>query len=319
MSTPRVVADRCTDVNERPSNPLRDTHPVSIAAHADPAGLRSALHAEAARLGRVGRRPTTTSSSSPGDLLDIASIVEPDAQIAVVLEYLARIAAKTTVVACSGNHDLNARNEHGERVGALARSGARGRRLRRRDPPRDRRRARDRVPVVGRAATARRVDRQLADDAATRRRPALDLGVPRAARRVADELDRQAALRRRGARRRGSSSTSPTSCCAGTCTSRRSRPTALDRPHRLDAGLQRRPAARADADAASSSTPTRRAARWSSLDGVEERVASRRGPSTRDRDRVPTRARCVGPSCASGSRARRRPCRARLRGRRTAA
>jgi Icc-related predicted phosphoesterase len=51
-----------------------------------------------------------------GDLLDIASIVEPDAQIAVVLEYLARMAAKTTVVACSGNHDLNARNEFDERA-----------------------------------------------------------------------------------------------------------------------------------------------------------------------------------------------------------
>src|SRR5438445_9450258 len=51
-----------------------------------------------------------------GDHLDIASIVEPDAQIAVVLEYLSRIASKTTVVACSGNHDLNARNEHDERA-----------------------------------------------------------------------------------------------------------------------------------------------------------------------------------------------------------
>ena len=49
-----------------------------------------------------------------GDHLDIASIVEPDAQIAVVLEYLSRIASKTQVVACSGNHDLNARNEHDE-------------------------------------------------------------------------------------------------------------------------------------------------------------------------------------------------------------
>jgi Icc-related predicted phosphoesterase len=51
-----------------------------------------------------------------GDHLDISSIVEPDAQIAVVLEYLSRIAAKTTVVASSGNHDLNARNEHDERA-----------------------------------------------------------------------------------------------------------------------------------------------------------------------------------------------------------
>jgi predicted MPP superfamily phosphohydrolase len=45
-----------------------------------------------------------------GDVLDIASRVEPDAQIAVVLEYLARMAAQTTFVACSGNHDLNTRN-----------------------------------------------------------------------------------------------------------------------------------------------------------------------------------------------------------------
>jgi Icc-related predicted phosphoesterase len=51
-----------------------------------------------------------------GDLLDISSIVEPDAQIAVVLEYLARIAAQTPVVACSGNHDLNDRNAVGERT-----------------------------------------------------------------------------------------------------------------------------------------------------------------------------------------------------------
>src|SRR5262245_58404093 len=50
-----------------------------------------------------------------GDLLDIASPVEPDAQIAVVLEYLSRIAGRTTVVVCSGNHDLNAENAFGER------------------------------------------------------------------------------------------------------------------------------------------------------------------------------------------------------------
>jgi Icc-related predicted phosphoesterase len=59
-----------------------------------------------------------------GDCLDIASIVEPDAQIAVVLGYLARISAKTTVVASSGNHDLNAHNEFGERA-ALWLAGAR--------------------------------------------------------------------------------------------------------------------------------------------------------------------------------------------------
>jgi Icc-related predicted phosphoesterase len=51
-----------------------------------------------------------------GDHLDIRSYVEPDAQIAVVLEYLTRIAAKTTVAACSGNHDLNAVNDLDERA-----------------------------------------------------------------------------------------------------------------------------------------------------------------------------------------------------------
>jgi Icc-related predicted phosphoesterase len=53
-----------------------------------------------------------------GDLLDISSIVEPDAQIAVVLEYLSLLATKTTVVACSGNHDLDSRNAGGERSAA---------------------------------------------------------------------------------------------------------------------------------------------------------------------------------------------------------
>jgi Icc-related predicted phosphoesterase len=51
-----------------------------------------------------------------GDLLDIHSHVAPDAQIVVVLEYLARMAARTTIVACSGNHDLNTRNVLGERA-----------------------------------------------------------------------------------------------------------------------------------------------------------------------------------------------------------
>lgn len=51
-----------------------------------------------------------------GDFLDVSSMVEPDAQIAVVLEYFAQIAATTRLVACSGNHDLNQENELGERA-----------------------------------------------------------------------------------------------------------------------------------------------------------------------------------------------------------
>ena len=51
-----------------------------------------------------------------GDQLDIRSYVAPDTQIAVVLEYVSRIAAKTAVAVCSGNHDLNARNELDEQA-----------------------------------------------------------------------------------------------------------------------------------------------------------------------------------------------------------
>jgi len=53
-----------------------------------------------------------------GDLLDIASGVPLDAQIAVVLEYLVRFAGHTTTVVCSGNHDLDHRNEAGEKATA---------------------------------------------------------------------------------------------------------------------------------------------------------------------------------------------------------
>ena len=62
-----------------------------------------------------------------GDHLDIASLVEPDTQITVVLEYLARLAQKTTIVACSGNHDLDERNALDERAAQwLARASAAG-------------------------------------------------------------------------------------------------------------------------------------------------------------------------------------------------
>lgn len=51
-----------------------------------------------------------------GDLLDIASGVPLDAQAVVVLEYLARMARQSTVVVCSGNHDLDHRAEDGEKA-----------------------------------------------------------------------------------------------------------------------------------------------------------------------------------------------------------
>lgn len=49
-----------------------------------------------------------------GDHLDVSSLVPLETQIVVVRTYLRRIAALTTTVACSGNHDLTATNVHGE-------------------------------------------------------------------------------------------------------------------------------------------------------------------------------------------------------------
>jgi Icc-related predicted phosphoesterase len=51
-----------------------------------------------------------------GDHLDISSAVAADAQIVVILKYLKRLAERTRVIVCSGNHDLNGRNAGGERV-----------------------------------------------------------------------------------------------------------------------------------------------------------------------------------------------------------
>jgi Icc-related predicted phosphoesterase len=62
-----------------------------------------------------------------GDLLDISSIVDPEAQVAVVLEYVARIADKTSVAVCSGNHDLDGRNDLDEQYASwLAAAAANG-------------------------------------------------------------------------------------------------------------------------------------------------------------------------------------------------
>jgi len=62
-----------------------------------------------------------------GDLLDVASAVPLDAQIAVVLEYLGLCADRATTVACSGNHDLDHRNDAGEKTtGWLAEGRSRG-------------------------------------------------------------------------------------------------------------------------------------------------------------------------------------------------
>ena len=51
-----------------------------------------------------------------GDSLDVSSVVALGAQIVVVSKYLRRLSERTRLITSSGNHDLNARAEDGERV-----------------------------------------------------------------------------------------------------------------------------------------------------------------------------------------------------------
>ena len=117
-----------------------------------------------------------------GDLLDIASIVEPDAQIAVSLEYLARLAAKTTRRRVLGQSRPQRRaTSYGERAAPWLERGDRIGSLRRR------RRALETdallVTVCPWWDGPRSCERSTASSRPTRprRRPTLDLGVPRAA------------------------------------------------------------------------------------------------------------------------------------------
>jgi hypothetical protein len=50
-----------------------------------------------------------------GDHLDLASLVDGRAQSVVVRKYFERLRTKTRVLICSGNHDLDAKNEAGEK------------------------------------------------------------------------------------------------------------------------------------------------------------------------------------------------------------
>ncbi|MGH6737172.1 MAG: metallophosphoesterase family protein [Methyloceanibacter sp.] len=51
-----------------------------------------------------------------GDHLDLASIVDGRAQSVVVQKYFNKLQAKTRLLICSGNHDLDAKNAAGEKV-----------------------------------------------------------------------------------------------------------------------------------------------------------------------------------------------------------
>jgi Icc-related predicted phosphoesterase len=51
-----------------------------------------------------------------GDHLDISSLVDGRAQSVVVRKYFSRLRAHTRLLICSGNHDLDSKNEAGEKV-----------------------------------------------------------------------------------------------------------------------------------------------------------------------------------------------------------
>ncbi len=51
-----------------------------------------------------------------GDHLDLASLVDGRAQAVVVKKYFQKIQAKTRLLICSGNHDLDAKNAAGEKM-----------------------------------------------------------------------------------------------------------------------------------------------------------------------------------------------------------
>ena len=50
-----------------------------------------------------------------GDLLDISSMVPPDVQIVTLTAFLQKLQDNVRVVLCSGNHDLDGRDEAGEK------------------------------------------------------------------------------------------------------------------------------------------------------------------------------------------------------------
>src|SRR5471030_402616 len=51
-----------------------------------------------------------------GDHLDIASSVDGGVQIVVILKYLKRLMGSTRIIASSGNHDLDVRDDSGEKI-----------------------------------------------------------------------------------------------------------------------------------------------------------------------------------------------------------
>src|SRR4051812_37129117 len=78
--------------------------------------LVSDLHYDLRKLDwLVTQAPSYDLLAIAGDLLNIASRVPLDVQIAVVLEALARLRERTAVAVCSGNHDLDSVTAEGEK------------------------------------------------------------------------------------------------------------------------------------------------------------------------------------------------------------
>lgn len=70
----------------------------------------------------VSEAPNFDVVAFAGDFLDIASIVDGRAQIVVVRKYLQRIQEQTTLLTCSGNHDLDTSSDAGEKVAGWMRN-----------------------------------------------------------------------------------------------------------------------------------------------------------------------------------------------------
>src|SRR4051794_24414114 len=84
-------------------------HPVRVL-------LVSDLHYDLRKLDwLMSQAPSYDLLAIAGDLLNIASPVPLDVQIAVVLESLARLQERTAVAVCSGNHDLDSVTVEGEK------------------------------------------------------------------------------------------------------------------------------------------------------------------------------------------------------------
>jgi Icc-related predicted phosphoesterase len=64
----------------------------------------------------LGNAPGFDAVAIGGDLLDLASALDTDSQIIVVEKYLRRIASRTPLLVCSGNHDGDARNTSHESI-----------------------------------------------------------------------------------------------------------------------------------------------------------------------------------------------------------